>query len=40
MKDKIMKFLAYDGKISVVCASTTEFVIVTLFPMVIRCPKQ
>lgn len=24
MQDKIMKFLAYDGKISVVCASTTE----------------
>lgn len=26
MQDKIMKFLAYDGKISVVCASTTELV--------------
>ena len=26
MQDKIMKFLAYDGKISVVCTSTTELV--------------
>ena len=26
MQDKIMKFLAYDGKISVVCTSTTEVV--------------
>ena len=26
MQDKIMKFLAYDAKISVVCASTTELV--------------
>ena len=26
MQDKIMKFLAYDGKISVVCASTTKLV--------------
>lgn len=26
MQDKIMKFLAYDGKISVVCASTTNLV--------------
>ena len=26
MKDKIVKFLAYDGKISVVCADTTELV--------------
>ena len=26
MQDKIMKFLAYEGKISVVCTSTTELV--------------
>ena len=26
MQDKIIKFLAYDGKISVVCANTTELV--------------
>lgn len=26
MKDKIIKFLAYDGKISVICANTTELV--------------
>lgn len=26
MKDKIIKFLAYDGKISIVCASTTQLV--------------
>ena len=26
MQDKIMKFLAYDGKISVICTSTTELV--------------
>ena len=26
MQDKIMKFLAYQGKISVICASTTELV--------------
>ena len=25
MEDKIMRFLAYDGKISVVCANTTKF---------------
>ena len=24
MKDKITKFLAYDGKISIVCANTTN----------------
>ena len=26
MEDKIMRFLAYDGKISVVCANTTNLV--------------
>lgn len=26
MQDKIMKFLAYEGKISIICASTTELV--------------
>lgn len=26
MKDKMMRFLAYDGKISIVCANTTELV--------------
>ena len=26
MKDKIIKFLAYNGKISVVCCSTTNLV--------------
>lgn len=26
MSDKIMKFLAYDGKISVICANTTEMI--------------
>ena len=26
MQDKIIKFLAYDGKISVICANTTELV--------------
>ena len=26
MADKIIKFLAYDGKVSVICANTTEMV--------------
>ena len=26
MKDQIIKFLAYDGRISVICASTTKLV--------------
>ena len=26
MSDKIVKFLAYDGRVSVICAKTTELV--------------